>query len=198
MTAATLVALFGVYGLLGIGLMLFCLRGLFPRHAWSDRPLAWTFWLLNGGLAMMVVMSLFPTGAVQAWASISEGLWYARSAEMMQSELVRLFVWLRVPGDIVFSAGAVALAVFAAGLVLRSRRGAGTGPRVSSATSAPKKRGPVGPDLKDDKVLLAIQQRAAAAKLAQEKEAREKDAKAERDKAHIKKADKALKEDKAK
>ncbi|MBO6518411.1 MAG: nitric-oxide reductase large subunit [Rhodospirillales bacterium] len=115
-------ALFGVYGLLGIGLMLFCLRGLFPRHAWSDRPLAWTFWLLNGGLAMMVVMSLFPTGAVQAWASISEGLWYARSAEMMQSELVRLFVWLRVPGDIVFSAGAAALAVFAAGLVLRSRR----------------------------------------------------------------------------
>ena len=61
----------------------------------------------------------------------------------------------------------------------------------------PRKAGAVGPDLKDDKVLLAIQQRAAAAKLAQEKEAREKDAKAERDKAHIKKADKALKEDKA-
>ena len=115
-------ALFGVYGLLGIGLMLFCLRGLFPRHAWSDRPLAWAFWLLNGGLAMMVVMSLFPVGVVQAWASVSEGLWYARSAELMQSQLVHTLVWLRVPGDIVFSAGAAVLAVFAGSLVLRSRR----------------------------------------------------------------------------
>src|SRR3546814_8505700 len=29
-------ALFGVYGMLGIGLMLYCLRGLTDRHAWSD------------------------------------------------------------------------------------------------------------------------------------------------------------------
>jgi nitric oxide reductase subunit B len=115
-------ALFGVYGLLGIGLMLFCLRGLFPRHAWSDRPLAWAFWLLNGGLAMMVLLSLFPVGVVQAWASVSEGLWYARSAELLQSPLVHFLVWMRVPGDIVFSAGAGVLAVFAVGLVLRSRR----------------------------------------------------------------------------
>lgn len=130
-------ALFGVYGLLGIGLMLFCLRGLFPRRAWSDRPLAWAFWLLNGGLAMMVVMSLFPVGIVQAWASVSEGLWYARSAELMQSQLVHTLVWLRVPGDIVFSAGAAVLAVFAVQLVLRSRRRAAAEAEVGSAPAAP-------------------------------------------------------------
>lgn len=130
-------ALFGVYGLLGIGLMQFCLRGLFPRHAWSDQPLAWAFWLLNGGLAMMVVMSLFPVGVVQAWASVSEGLWYARSAEVMQSDLVRTLVWLRVPGDIVFSAGAAVLAVFAAGLVLRSRRKRALADETPAVTAQP-------------------------------------------------------------
>jgi nitric oxide reductase subunit B len=114
-------ALFGVYGLLGIGLMLFCLRGLFPGIAWSDRPLKWAFWSLNAGLAMMVVMSLFPVGVAQAWASISHGLWYARSAEFLQQPFIHLLVWLRVPGDIVFSLGALFLAGFAVRLALFGR-----------------------------------------------------------------------------
>jgi nitric oxide reductase subunit B len=116
-------ALFGVYGMLGIGLMLFCLRGLAPRRAWNDRLLAWTFWLLNAGLAMMVFMSLLPSGVYQAWASIGHGLWYARSAEVIHSPVMQALVWLRVPGDIVFSGGAVTLAIFAAGLLIgRVRR----------------------------------------------------------------------------
>src|SRR5690606_15734166 len=49
-------ALFGVYGLLGIGLMLFCLRGLGARQAWNDGLLKTSFWLLNGGLAGMVFL----------------------------------------------------------------------------------------------------------------------------------------------
>ena len=114
-------ALFGVYGLLGIGLMLFCLRGLADRRAWSDRPLAAAFWLLNGGLAAMVSMSLLPIGAMQAWASVTHGLWYARTAEFMHQPLMEMFVWLRVPGDVVFGAGALALAWFA--LRLWSRPG---------------------------------------------------------------------------
>jgi nitric oxide reductase subunit B len=106
-------ALFGVYGMLGIGLMLFCLRGLADRRGWSDGLLKTAFWALNGGLAMMVLMSLLPMGAMQAWAAVSHGLWYARSAEFMHQPLMEMFVWLRVPGDIVFSVGPVLLAVFA-------------------------------------------------------------------------------------
>ena len=33
-------ALFGVYGMLGIGLMLFCLRGLKPEVVWDERAAA--------------------------------------------------------------------------------------------------------------------------------------------------------------
>ncbi len=66
-------ALFGVYGMLGIGLMLFCLRGLYDRHLHADGLLKPAFWGLNIGLAMMVFMSLLPAGIYQAWASVTQG-----------------------------------------------------------------------------------------------------------------------------
>jgi nitric oxide reductase subunit B len=106
-------ALFGVYGMLGIGLMLFCLRGLYRDAHWSESALGYSFWGLNIGLAMMVFMSLVPAGLYQAWASITHGVWYARSPEFVHSTLMELFVWLRVPGDVVFAIGIAFLAVFA-------------------------------------------------------------------------------------
>ncbi|WP_207461541.1 nitric-oxide reductase large subunit [Azospirillum sp. SYSU D00513] len=118
-------ALFGVYGMLGIGLMLFCLRGLSNRARWNDGLLKWTFWLLNGGLAMMSFLSLFPAGIYQAWASITRGMWFARSPEVMHSPIMETLVWMRVPGDIVFSAGAVILAVFAYRLIRGRKAPAG-------------------------------------------------------------------------
>jgi nitric oxide reductase subunit B len=106
-------ALFGVYGMLGIGLLLFCLRGLSDRLAWSDRLLRPMFWCLNIGLAMMVFISLVPAGIYQAWASISTGMWFARSPEVVHSDFMETLVWMRVPGDVVFAAGTLFLALFA-------------------------------------------------------------------------------------
>lgn len=107
-------ALFGVYGMLGIGLMLFCLRGLFGNDVrWSDKLLGLMFWMLNIGLAMMVFMSLVPSGLYQAWASITKGIWFARSPEVIHSAFMENLVWMRVPGDVVFGLGALCLALFA-------------------------------------------------------------------------------------
>lgn len=119
-------ALFGVYGMLGIGLMLFCLRGLYARGLHADRLLAPAFWGLNAGLAMMVFMSLVPAGIYQAAASITEGLWYARSPALIHSPTMELLVWLRVPGDVVFALGALCLGAYV--LKLLARRAA---PRVA-------------------------------------------------------------------
>jgi nitric oxide reductase subunit B len=66
-------ALFGVYGMLGISLMLFCLRGLLPGPAWKDWPLATAFWAINIGLALMVLLSLLPIGLLQTWAAVEYG-----------------------------------------------------------------------------------------------------------------------------
>lgn len=113
-------ALFGVYGMLGIGLMLFCLRGLYARGLHVDRLLRPAFWSLNLGLAMMVFLSILPAGIYQAWASITKGMWYARSPEIVHSKVMETLVWMRVPGDIVFAAGAVLLAWYALSLLRRT------------------------------------------------------------------------------
>jgi nitric oxide reductase subunit B len=115
-------ALFGVYGMLGIGLMLFCLRGLFDRKLHADRFLKPAFWSLNIGLAMMVFLSLLPAGIYQAYASITRGLWFARSPEIIHSKVMETLVWMRVPGDIVFAAGSVLLGVYALHLLRRPAR----------------------------------------------------------------------------
>ena len=111
-------ALFGVYGMLGIGLMLFCLRGLFERSRHADRLLAPAFWGLNAGLAMMVFMSLLPAGIYQAYLSVTHGLWFARAPEIIHSRVMETLVWLRVPGDVVFAIGAVFLAIYALRLLV--------------------------------------------------------------------------------
>lgn len=64
----------------------------------------------------MCLLSLLPVGLLQTWASVEHGYWYARSAEFMQSPILRTFRWMRVPGDTIFFLGAVSLAVFVAGL----------------------------------------------------------------------------------
>jgi nitric oxide reductase subunit B len=64
-------------------------------------------------------MSLLPAGIYQAWASISKGLWFARSPEVIHSGVMETLVWLRVPGDIVFAVGAAILALYALRLLRR-------------------------------------------------------------------------------
>ncbi|WP_394276572.1 nitric-oxide reductase large subunit [Luteococcus sp.] len=110
-------ALFGVYGMLGIGLMLFCVRSLMPGREWNERWLRWGFWGLNGGLLMMSLLSLLPLGLAQAWASIERGTWWARSSDFLASPTLTALRWLRTPGDIVFALGALAIGMFMVGLL---------------------------------------------------------------------------------
>lgn len=109
-------ALFGVYGMLGIGLMLFCLKGLTVHKTWRTGSLAFAFWSINLGLALMVLLSLLPVGLMQTWASVEHGTWYARSAEFMQTPTMDTLRWLRVVGDTIFAAGVLALGWFVLGL----------------------------------------------------------------------------------
>ena len=110
-------ALFGVYGMLGLGLMLFCLRALRPGLMWKDRPLAIAFWSINIGLAAMVLLSTLPIGLAQAWASVEIGMWYARSSEFLHTPILTNLRWMRMFGDTIFAFGALVLGWFVLGLV---------------------------------------------------------------------------------
>src|SRR2546421_313721 len=110
-------ALFGVYGMLGIGLMLFCLRAMKPGKPWKEGPLKFSFWAINVGLALMVLLSLLPIGLMQTWASVEYGTWYARSAAFLQTGLMNKLRWMRMFGDTTFAVGALVLGYFVVGLI---------------------------------------------------------------------------------
>lgn len=126
-------ALFGVYGMLGIGLMLFCLRALRPGVRWNDGTLRFAFWSINIGLFAMVIISLLPVGLMQTWASVQYGYWYARSAEFLQTDVMTTLRWLRAIGDTIFAVGALALVWF----VFRPG-GHGTGKRADIPLTMPE------------------------------------------------------------
>lgn len=82
-------ALFGVYGMLGIGLMLMCLRAILPDLVWKEGMLQFAFWAMNIGLMAMVAISLLPVGLMQTWASVEKGYWYARSPEFLHTDAMQ-------------------------------------------------------------------------------------------------------------
>jgi nitric oxide reductase subunit B len=109
-------ALFGVYGMLGIGLMLFVLKAMNPEVKWKEKWLRFAFWSINIGLLLMILLSVLPVGLAQTWVSVKYGMWYARSAEFLHTPMLQTFRWLRVIGDTIFALGALALAWFIFGL----------------------------------------------------------------------------------
>jgi len=105
-------ALFGVYGMLAISLLLFAVRNIVLRASWSDKMLKWSFWGLNGGLASMAVFSLIPSGFYQLYFAVKHGLWFARSPEIASGPVIRAFSWARLVPDVIFAAGAIVLFIF--------------------------------------------------------------------------------------
>ncbi|HPR30911.1 MAG TPA: nitric-oxide reductase large subunit [Prolixibacteraceae bacterium] len=109
-------ALFGVYGMLGIGLMLFVLRDMDIHSNWNEKWLKFSFWAMNIGLILMVVLSVLPVGLLQTVASVKHGLWYARSADFLQTPPLETLRWMRAIGDSLFGLGAISFAWFVFGL----------------------------------------------------------------------------------
>ncbi len=110
-------ALFGVYGMLGIGLMLFCLKGLCRPQRVEDQGAGVRVLGDQRRPALMVLLSLLPVGLMQTWASVEHGMWYARSAEFMPDAAdAHCSAGCGSIGDTVFAVGVLALGWFVVGL----------------------------------------------------------------------------------
>lgn len=100
-------AMMGVYGMLAVGLALFCLRYIIPEQHWSDKAARISFWSLNIGLAWMVFATLFPLGILQLYHSISVSYYDARTLNYIGNKTNTVLEWLRMPGDVLFIVGGV-------------------------------------------------------------------------------------------
>src|SRR5687768_9787939 len=110
--------LYGVYGTLGLALLLFCMRAMQPERLWNTKLLGFAFWAINIGMLMEILFSLLPIGLLQTYQSVSQGYWSARSPEFMQTPLMNTLRWMRLFGDTVFAIGAIAFVWFAVNLMI--------------------------------------------------------------------------------
>ena len=114
-------AMMGVYGMLAIGFFMFVARYFIPPDRQSERAMAVSFWSLNIGLAMMLFVNLVPIGILQLYDSFQNGYWHAREPEFFKQGAVRVFEWLRMPGDLLFIFGGICPVVYLALRVFKER-----------------------------------------------------------------------------
>jgi nitric oxide reductase subunit B len=119
-------AMMGVYGMLAIGFFVFVAAYFIPRDAGSERAMKWSFWCLNGGLAWMVFVNLFPIGVLQFQDALANGYWHARRPEFFARADVRTLEWLRLVGDTVFIVGGIGPLVYLALRMVANRKRPGS------------------------------------------------------------------------
>jgi nitric oxide reductase subunit B len=107
-------AMFGVFGMLALAVVVFCLRAMQSDGAWkeTEKFIRVGFWGVNVGLALMIVLDLFPGGVLQLWDSVANGYWHARRLDFLMGDLYHKLEWVRMAGNGVFIlAGAVPIAL---------------------------------------------------------------------------------------
>jgi nitric oxide reductase subunit B len=100
--------------MLALAVLVFCLRTMQSDTAWkgTEKFIRAGFWGLNVGLALMIILDLFPGGVIQLWDSIANGYWHARRLTFLMSGTYHKLEWLRMAGDMVFLlAGALPIAI---------------------------------------------------------------------------------------
>ncbi len=97
-------ALFGVFGMLALAVLVFCLRSMQSDAVWikTENLVRFGFWGLNIGLALMILLDLFPAGILQLLDVLANGYWHARSLTYTMNGTFHELEWTRIVGDLVF------------------------------------------------------------------------------------------------
>ena len=114
-------AMMGVFGMFAISFMVFAIRQVLPDEQWApvEKYIRLSFWGLNIGLALMVVLNLFPGGVLQLLDVLKNGYWHARSPDFLNQRVTTLIEWIRLPADAIFILLGVVPLLIAAGLTYR-------------------------------------------------------------------------------
>jgi len=100
-------AMFGVKGNIALAGLLFCAQHLFQKRAWNPKLVKTIFWSLNGGVALMMFLDLFPVGVYQLSVVVREGLWFARTQDVIRGPVFETLTYFRSIGGALFAVGGV-------------------------------------------------------------------------------------------
>jgi nitric oxide reductase subunit B len=114
-------AMMGVFGMFAISFIVFSIRQVLPDEEWVhvEKYIRISFWGLNIGLGLMVILNLFPGGVLQLIDVLKNGYWHARSPEFLDQRITLLIEWLRLPADAIFILTGVVPLVIGAGFAYR-------------------------------------------------------------------------------
>mmetsp|Transcript_3964 Transcript_3964/g.10240 ORF Transcript_3964/g.10240 Transcript_3964/m.10240 type:complete len:776 (+) Transcript_3964:60-2387(+) len=118
-------ALWGVYGVLAIGLCLLILRLSDLKATWNTGVLTWGLRIMNLGMFLQIFLSLFPIGLYQFWTAVQYDYWFARSEHFHGDPMVQWMKLGRAVGDSIFAFGQLMVLYFVASLALRRFTGRG-------------------------------------------------------------------------
>jgi nitric oxide reductase subunit B len=97
-------AMMGVFGMFAVSFMVFAIRQVLPDGEWVrvEKYIRLSFWGLNIGLALMVILNLFPGGVLQLLDVLKNGYWHARSPHFLDGKTIHMIEWARLPADAIF------------------------------------------------------------------------------------------------
>lgn len=97
-------AMFGVFGMLALGVLVFCMRAMQSDEVWvkTQKLVKFGYWGLNAGLALMILLDLFPAGVLQLWDVLTNGYWHARRLSFTMTGTFHMVEWIRIVGDVTF------------------------------------------------------------------------------------------------
>ncbi|MBK9583982.1 MAG: cbb3-type cytochrome c oxidase subunit I [Saprospiraceae bacterium] len=100
-------ALMGVYGNISLAALIFASKLMIKEQYWNKKVVNFSFWSINVGLMLMVLLDLFPAGSIQFKAVVEQGLWYGRSHDFVDYGIFNKLTWMRGIGASVFFFGGV-------------------------------------------------------------------------------------------
>jgi len=97
-------AMFGVFGMLALAVSVYSLRAMVGDADWAraERFFKIGFWGVNVGLALMILLNLFPAGIAQLYDVVTHGYAHARSLEYTMTGFFHASEWVRIVGDLTF------------------------------------------------------------------------------------------------
>ena len=95
-------AMFGVKGNIALASILYCVQHVVEPEDWCPNLVRTAFWSMNGGIALMMVLSMLPTGLYQFYQNIHHGSWYAPSGVIVEDEMIQNLAKMRSVGGNLF------------------------------------------------------------------------------------------------